>query len=154
MAEMATLQCTLDSFHVLSLFFGGKWKIIGGYWELWELAFRMYDSCHPWTPLTPSLFCRQLILVQIHWKAATRESGCWEMRILQLAGWWREWLDTYLVKLFPPLHQSASFPQCASAAAPAFVVASLFNPIIANPPHQTDKHKCPEQTNTTINVSY
>ena len=29
-------------------FFGGKYKIIGGFWELWELAFRMYaqSKCH------------------------------------------------------------------------------------------------------------
>ena len=77
-----------------------------------------------------SLLWFQLILVQSHWKAATR--GKWVLRDAYIAvSWWREWLDTYLVKLFPPLHQSASFPQCASAAAPAFVVASLFNPIIA-----------------------
>ena len=35
-------QSTVDSFRVLRLFFGGKYKIIGGFWELWELAFRMY----------------------------------------------------------------------------------------------------------------
>ena len=38
------LQCTLHSFHVLSLFVGRKCKIIGGFWELWELAFRMYGK--------------------------------------------------------------------------------------------------------------
>ena len=35
-------QCTLDSFRVLNQLFGGKGKLIGGFWELWELAFTMY----------------------------------------------------------------------------------------------------------------
>ena len=35
---------TLNFFCVLSLFFGGKCKFIGGSWEHWELAFRMYAS--------------------------------------------------------------------------------------------------------------
>ena len=43
-ADMAILtQCTLDILCVLSLFFGGKCKLIGRFWELWELAFRMYS---------------------------------------------------------------------------------------------------------------
>ena len=42
MAEMSKLRVIVDSFCVLGQFFGGKGKIIGGFWELWELAFRMY----------------------------------------------------------------------------------------------------------------
>ena len=39
------VKLTLDSFCNLGQFLGGKCKIIGGFWELWELAFtfRMYD---------------------------------------------------------------------------------------------------------------
>ena len=40
------VKLTLDSFCNLGQFLGGKCKIIGGFWELWELAFRMYD--HHW----------------------------------------------------------------------------------------------------------
>ena len=44
MAEMAKLtDCTPKS---LGLFVGGKCKLIGAFWELWELAFRfrMYED--------------------------------------------------------------------------------------------------------------
>ena len=40
-----SVKLTLDSFCNLGQFLGGKCKIIGGFWELWELAFRMYAAC-------------------------------------------------------------------------------------------------------------
>ena len=39
MAKLAVVSYTFSA-----NFFGGKCKLIGGFWELWELAFRMYVS--------------------------------------------------------------------------------------------------------------